>query len=236
MKTRSSGFTLIELLVVIAIIGALAGLLLPAFAKTRERGRQTSCINNLKQFALALTVYRQDFGADQFPHWLSDLYPKYISSPKSYLCKSDFNDGVQGSKPDVPAVGKQYEETDDINKNAGIKCSYLFEFNGELCSWCPEGSDYVILPEGMPHTWRNVKMTQMEKGDKVNGRKPYAQTMFPMIRCYYHHAEQQWRYVDPNDPEGSGLHGLTLNAAYAGNVFRSSFRWDVPLSEMEEAP
>jgi prepilin-type N-terminal cleavage/methylation domain-containing protein/prepilin-type processing-associated H-X9-DG protein len=48
------GFTLVELLVVIAIIGVLIGLLLPAVQAARESARRTSCLNRVKQLALAL--------------------------------------------------------------------------------------------------------------------------------------------------------------------------------------
>jgi prepilin-type N-terminal cleavage/methylation domain-containing protein/prepilin-type processing-associated H-X9-DG protein len=60
MSTRnaaSRGFTLTEMLVVIAIIGVLAAMIVPAVQFARERSRQASCSNNLRQIGVAFTLH-----------------------------------------------------------------------------------------------------------------------------------------------------------------------------------
>jgi prepilin-type N-terminal cleavage/methylation domain-containing protein/prepilin-type processing-associated H-X9-DG protein len=57
---QRNGFTLIELLVVIAVIGVLASLLLPTLSGAKVRGQRIYCMNNLRQFGLALHLYAGD--------------------------------------------------------------------------------------------------------------------------------------------------------------------------------
>src|SRR6266496_6688835 len=61
-------FTLIELLVVIAIIALLAAMLLPALARTKDKARAASCLNNLRQVALAYTMYRGEHNDVNVPY------------------------------------------------------------------------------------------------------------------------------------------------------------------------
>ena len=63
LARKKGGFTLIELLVVIAIIAILAAILFPVFARAREAARKSTCQSNMKECAIALQTYWNDYDA-----------------------------------------------------------------------------------------------------------------------------------------------------------------------------
>ncbi len=95
------GFTLIELLVVIAIIALLAAMLLPAVAHTKEKGRQTFCVNSMRQQALAVFMYLDDNHETLPPVACRDakgnetdwplLLDPYLRSLAIHRCPTDLN-------------------------------------------------------------------------------------------------------------------------------------------------
>jgi prepilin-type N-terminal cleavage/methylation domain-containing protein len=146
---------------------------------------------------------------------------------------------------------QQFRETDDNDshpppyhgRNGDIHaCSYLYEFCAAPCSWLVRGPGYLGLTD--PNvldtdtngvvSWGEAKTYQLARGDMstASGMKPYSTLAFPIVRCFHHYKYREVPAYDPSDlqlpPAERRIErkGMTLNVAYAGNVFMAPLQWE----------
>lgn len=186
-RRNGYGFTLIELLVVIAIIAILAAILFPVMSATMEKGRQTKCMNNMKQLSMAMLRYIDD-NSGWFPlcwtsgdwvsgTWRERLYP-FLKSRSVFECTNKTYDGPQnGIKSRYWHYGICYGLTDVANCGpnflncAGVSWNAFFGTSNVAKLQAP--SKTLMIAENKDGDWECEPMSLAGAGNNQGKFYPY---------------------------------------------------------------
>lgn len=122
------GFTLIELLTVIAIIGILAAIVIASIGRVRESARQSACLGNLRQLALATIAHTAD-KQGMLPLILDEQEQRWAIQLKPYIGESTTSSAITGASQSGAGSGRVFICASDTVPRTGAYAAQ------DLCSY-----------------------------------------------------------------------------------------------------
>ena len=201
-------FTLIELLVVIAIMAILAAMLLPALQQARERGKSTTCINNLKTIGTALMMYTGDYkGFFPAPYmkiaWRNGMYPYTGVDPQKI---------ETWKKQSMKDSGVYYCPSDTWFGPQNVAC-YSYGYNTYLSSFNFDGG---YSPQAQPTAYA-LKIDHVSTpSQKIYIADHYNTALFNTILD-----QNCWPFWKTSVPVGNGINkGAWFRHSNRGNFLK----------------
>lgn len=102
----NTAFSLIELIIVIGIIALLAGIVVPSVEVLREKGKETVCANNIRQWGQAMSMYLDEHRGVFPTDGMQDDQAAWYNVLPPYIGVDTFNTLKGIGKAPCPGIGK----------------------------------------------------------------------------------------------------------------------------------